>query len=347
MASRPGAQGRAAPQPTRADLWRASIKIPMYTVAVTPIAAGSAAGYADTQALYAGTLAAFLAAAVCIIAWLNCTNDVFDFDTGIDVNKRESLVNLCGATRTARNAVLAVATALLAAGFASLYALSAVPTFDRTVLVLIGVAVCGGYAYQGPPFRLGYLGLGEPICFVTWFISTAAAYYSQVRRDSFAAAEIAAYPAPAASLRFLWARLLDPLSYAVGAVSLLVALPTAVILFCSHFHQLVDDRAAGKRSPIVRLGTERAARVLRVALIAMFALQAVAYLAGALPPLPALLASATAPHAVQLAAFVSEHHAKPERVRAAKYFAVRLHFFHGMALTAGYLLTGYVRTGGL
>jgi hypothetical protein len=76
----PAAAAAAAPgdAPTRANLWFASLKPPMYTVAVTPITVGSAAAYADTGVLDVGTLGAFLAAAVCIIAWLNCTNDVFD-----------------------------------------------------------------------------------------------------------------------------------------------------------------------------------------------------------------------------------------------------------------------------
>ncbi len=36
---------------------------------------------------------------------------------------------------------------------------------------------------------------------------------------------------------------------------------TSLVLFCSHFHQVKDDIAAGKRSPIARLGTKRGAEV--------------------------------------------------------------------------------------
>ena len=54
-----------------------------------------------------------------------------------------------------------------------------------------------------------------------------------------------------------------PLVSAHAAVaSVLVGLTTATILFCSHFHQMAGDKAAGKKSPIVRLGsTTRALRV--------------------------------------------------------------------------------------
>lgn len=335
-----------AATPSRTDLWKASIKVPMYTVAITPIAVGSAAAFADSGVFYPGKFVLFLTAAVLIIAWLNCTNDVFDFDTGIDVNKRESIVNLCGATRAARNSVLAVASCFLLAGFAALYALSVFPTFDATVLALLGVSVFGGYAYQGPPFRLGYFGLGEPICFATWFLSTIAAYYSQMhpilsgqsnREDR------ASLDALGKSMALVVSWVARPGHFNVAVASFLVALPTAIILFCSHFHQIVDDKAAGKLSPVVRLGTYRAARVLRFALACMYFCQILAYFTSILPLIPTILACATTPHAYRLASFVSTYHAKPERVRVAKYHAVRLHFVHGMALTLGYCIDGWIK----
>ena len=40
----------------------------------------------------------------------------------------------------------------------------------------------------------------------------------------------------------------------VSSVAVLVGCTTAFILFTSHFHQEDGDRAAGKLSPVVRLG---------------------------------------------------------------------------------------------
>jgi 1,4-dihydroxy-2-naphthoate octaprenyltransferase len=45
-----------------------------------------------------------------------------------------------------------------------------------------------------------------------------------------------------------------------------VGVTTTSILFCSHFHQIEGDAAAGKRSPLVRLGAARATQVRRLAL---------------------------------------------------------------------------------
>lgn len=49
-----------------------------------------------------------------------------------------------------------------------------------------------------------------------------------------------------------------------------------MILFCSHFHQREGDKAAGKLSPIVRLGLPTAAKVLHVPLRLVHVLGAVA-----------------------------------------------------------------------
>lgn len=48
---------------------------------------------------------------------------------------------------------------------------------------------------------------------------------------------------------------------AVWAASALVGMTVASVLFCSHWHQIDGDRAAGKLSPLVRLGPDRALEV--------------------------------------------------------------------------------------
>ena len=54
-----------------------------------------------------------------------------------------------------------------------------------------------------------------------------------------------------------------PVPDAVWAVSVAVGITVTSILFCSHFHQIDGDRAAGKMSPLVRLGAQRALQVRR------------------------------------------------------------------------------------
>lgn len=288
-----------------AKLWLAAIKPPMYTVAIVPITVGSLVAYAQTHVLNLHILGTFLLSAIAIIAWINISNDVFDSDTGIDVNKAESVVNLTGN----RNLMFWLSNLFLALGILGIGAISWWQQ-DPTVVAIVLICCFLGYTYQGPPFRLGYLGLGEVICTICFGpLALAAAYYSQAQ--SYSIANLAA--------------------------SLIIGIATSIILFCSHFHQVKDDVTAGKKSPIVRMGTQVGARVLTWSTASLYLMSAIGVIAG-LFPVTTLLIFASLPLAWNLTKFVNEFHDRPERVRTSKYLAVRLHFVSGMLFALGFYL---------
>lgn len=284
----------------------------MYTVAIVPIWVGSAVAIAETHAFNLRHFVAFFVAAILIIAWLNLSNDVFDSETGIDKNKLHSVVNLTAN----KSLVFAVANLCLLLGIAGILAI-ALWQQDATVLAIVLACCALGYSYQGPPFRLGYQGLGEPICFVTFGpMALAAAYYSQTQS---------------------WAGLrAAPGSFLAAAV--FVGAVTSAILFCSHFHQVADDLAAGKRSPIVRLGTARGAALLPWLCGLPYGALLLAVLAGAMSPW-VLLSLAGAPLAWGLCRHVARHHDRPDAVSNSKFLAVNLHFVSGMLLGLGLVLS--------
>jgi 2-carboxy-1,4-naphthoquinone phytyltransferase len=287
----------------RFKLWLAAIKPPMYTVAIVPIAVGSAVAYAENHLINLHILGTFLVSAIAIIAWLNISNDVFDSDTGIDINKAESVVNLTGN----RNLMFWLANLFLLLGVLGIVAISWWQQ-DLTVIAIVLLCCFLGYTYQGPPFRLGYQGLGEVICFVCFGpLALSAAYYSQIQT---------------------W-------SIANLAASLIIGISTSIILFCSHFHQVKDDLAAGKLSPIVRIGTEMGARVLQWSTASIYLLTCMGVLCG-LFPIATLLIFLSLPLAFKLTKFVSEYHDKPDQVRTCKFLAVRLHFVSGLLLILGF-----------
>ncbi|KAL3350286.1 hypothetical protein AABB24_022998 [Solanum stoloniferum] len=76
-------------------IWRA-IKLPIYSVALVPLTVGTAAAYLQTGLFSARRYFMLLASSVFIITWLNLSNDVYDFDTGADKDKKESVVNIVG-----------------------------------------------------------------------------------------------------------------------------------------------------------------------------------------------------------------------------------------------------------
>lgn len=290
---------------SRQKLWLAAIKPPMYSVAIIPITMGTAVAFAETNLFHQEIFFAFLSAAIFIIAWLNLSNDVFDSETGIDKNKAESVVNLTGN----KSLVFSISNLFLGLGILGILAIGWLQQ-DWTVLAIVLLCCALGYSYQGPPFRLGYQGLGEIICFVTFGpLAIAAAYYSQAK--SFSLTGLAA--------------------------SVIIGLSTSIILFCSHFHQVQDDLAAGKRSPIVRMGTTRGSQVLAWSTGSLFALTVLFVVLGIFPAWT-LLIFASLPSAYQLVQHVQQHHDQPEKVRTCKFLAVNLHFFSGILLALGFVL---------
>lgn len=286
-------------------LWLAAIKPPMYSVAVIPIWIGTAVALAETRTINWGIFSTFLMSGILIVAWLNLSNDVFDSETGIDQNKAHSLVNLTGN----KALIFWLSNLFLSFGVLGILAIA----FWQRDLTVVGIVLlcCGlGYSYQGPPFRFGYQGLGEIICFVTFGpLAVAAAYYSQTQT---------------------W-------SGTNLAASVIVGITTSLILFCSHFHQVEDDLAAGKRSPIVRLGTARAAHLLPWINGSIYGLTALFVLLG-LFPVWTLLIFASLPSALKLSRHVLTNHNQPTRVSNCKFIAVTLHFWSGLLLGLGFLL---------
>jgi 1,4-dihydroxy-2-naphthoate octaprenyltransferase len=297
--------------PDQSKLWLAAIKPPMYTVAVIPIWVGSAIAIGQKAALQIEPLLIFLISAIAIIAWINLTNDVFDADTGIDRNKAHSIVNLTGN----KSLIFWVANGFLVAGLGGVCSLSWMQ-HDPTILTIVALSCVLGYTYQGPPFRLGYQGLGEIICFITFGpMALAAAYYSQTGSWS---------PLIASGASVL----------GLGVAAIAIGLATSLILFCSHFHQVADDIAAGKRSPIVRLGTRRGANLLPWICGAIYIAPIAGVLFGALHPASmAMLLSL--PLAAQLCRHVGEHYDRPEQVSNCKFIAVRMHFLGGLLFGLG------------
>ena len=287
---------------SKRQLWLAAIKPPMYSVAVIPIWVGTAVAFTERGTINSRILLMFTLAAISVLAWVNISNDAFDAETGVDRNKAHSLVNLTGN----QPFVFWLGNVFLAIGLLGIVAIAWLQQ-DPTVLLIVLLTCALGYSYQGPPFRLGYHGVGEIICFVCFGpLAISAAYYSQTQSWSLAAL----------------------------AISIIVGIATSLVLFCSHFHQLEDDLAVGKRSPIVRLGTAKAAELLRWVTGSLYFFTSLFAIAG-LIPLWTLLIFVSLPFSIQLCRHVGKHHDQPELVSNCKFIAIAVHFSSGIALIAG------------
>ncbi|WP_193197482.1 2-carboxy-1,4-naphthoquinone phytyltransferase [Nostoc sp. MG11] len=286
-------------------LWMAAIKPPMYSVAIMPIWVGTAVAFAETKIFNGAVFSTFVGAAILILAWENISNDVFDSETGIDQNKHHSLVNLTGN----KSLIFWLGNLCLGLGLLGILAIATWQQ-DPTIIGIILLCCALGYTYQGPPFRLGYQGLGEIICFFAFGpLAVAAAYYSQTQTWSMTSL----------------------------AASIIVGIVTSLILFCSHFHQVKDDIAAGKRSPIVRLGTAKAAQLLIWFTGGIYPLTLLFVLWGFFP-IWTLLSWFSLPFAVKLCRHVQKNHHQPEKVSNCKFIAVSVHFWSCLLLGLGFML---------
>ena len=298
---------------SRYALWQAAIKWPMYSVAVMPafLAAGALQGL-ELRPRWE-QLILFLLAAVLLLAWENLSNDVFDADTGVDSKgKPHSVVNLSGR----RDRVALAANCCLLLGLALM---ALVAQQSHAAVLLLVLACCGiGYLYQGPPFRLSYRGLGEPLCWLAFGpLASAAALIALAPAGVFDGAAIP------------WGMALQ-----LGAGP---AVATSLVLFCSHFHQVEEDAKNGKNSPVVQLGSAKAAALVPWFVVACFALQWLPILRGIWPPTAFLGLIGLAP-ALSLIRLLQRQHNQPERIIGCKFLALRFQALNGLGLALGLAL---------
>ncbi|MEL6813589.1 MAG: 2-carboxy-1,4-naphthoquinone phytyltransferase [Cyanobacteria bacterium J06598_3] len=305
--------------PTQTDrkrLWMAAIKPPMYCVAIMPICVGTTVAYSQTGTFRPTAFITFALSAILLLVWENLSNDVYDATTGIDKNKHHSLVNL---TQN-RPLIFWLGNLSLLLGITGIFGL-ALAQQDFTILFMVLTCCALGYLYQGPPFRLGYQGLGEILCFFSFGpLAVGAAYYAQTQR---------------------WRDLYWGQSWSLNnpllPAAIIVGVATTLVLFCSHFHQIKDDLQAGKKSPIVRLGTQRGAQLLPIACGGIYTILGLSLLQGGLP-ISTLVLWGALPTALRLCRHVMAYHDQPQRVSNSKFLAIHFHFWSGLLLIVGLLL---------
>ncbi|KAL3617287.1 glutathione S-conjugate-exporting ATPase Abc4 [Castilleja foliolosa] len=283
-------------------IWRAA-KLPMYTVAVIPLTVGTAAAYLETGYYSSERYFILLASFVLVNLWVNLS-DVYDFDTGADKTKESLLL-------TYRTVIHILSWLLLALGFAGFCWVGVEAKNPHAILLLTSAIFCG-YTYQCPPYRLSYHGLGEPLCFAAFGPFCTVGFYLLQSSSS----EL-------------------PISGTIVSASILVGFTSALILFCSHFHQIEDDKAVGKISPLVRLGTENGSKVVKVAVLGLYCLLFGLGLTQTLPFSCIVLCTMTLPIGNLVVSFVQNNHKDNSQIFMAKYYCVRLHTVFGVGLAAG------------
>jgi len=297
----------------RKHLWQAAIKWPLYSVAIMPVIVSAGWELGNSGNIRLGQFIGFLIASILILLWENLTNDLFDDETGVDKYKFHSVVALTGSKST----VSRVAYFSLLLGLFIIFILALKSKI--TVLFLVIICCFLGYLYQGPPFRLGYKGLGEPLCWIAFGpLATAAALIVISQKSS-----IHNIPWGTALL--------------VGSGP---AMATTLVLFCSHFHQINQDAAVGKKSPLVVLGTHRASEFLPWLVGLIFLLELFPVISGVWP-ITTLMCLISLPPGLDLIKLIKRHHNQPEFIKNSKFLALRFQTINGLCLSVGFAMSSF------
>ena len=176
-------------------------------------------------------------------------------------------------------------------------------------LGLLGGAL--GYFYTAPPLRIAYHGAGEPITFMLFGpVAGLGAYYV----------------------------LTGTVSASATIVSCVVGLLAMSILFLHHFPQRAADARHGKRTPIVRLGHQRAGRLVPVMLAAPYLVVLAGVLDGAVG-WGALSFWLTAPLALRVSRTALRRPDHDRAMAGAALQTLALHFVGSLLLAGGVWLS--------
>lgn len=241
-------------------LWRlADPKISITSAASMAIGASLAARDGSFSLLW---LLIMGAALFCMEVAKNAWGDVYDYDSGTDqAVLPEDRTDFSGGKRVLVDAILSrKQTWAIAIVFGLMgISLGAVMVFLRepSLLWLGALGLVMGWSYHGPPLQLVYRGLGELDVVLCYGPFIAMCTYVLLTHDYSAAVVWAALPLGIFIAAFLWV---------------------------NQFPDYAADKSVGKNNLVVRLGKQRASRVLPlIYLFGLLFLPAGIYFAG-LPP---------------------------------------------------------------
>ena len=287
-----------------------------FTASIVCVLLGLVAGwYHSRQADLLGA-AAILVASVLMHAGADMMNDYDDHVNGADEANHEYISPFSGGSRMIQAGVLTAAEvrrtayALLAGGMLILFLLAL--RSGPLMLLLAAIGLFTSLFYTGKPLYLASRGLGELVVgFNFGPVLVAAGYYVQAHRLSMGA---------------LLASL--PMMFLVTA-----------ILYVNEMPDYAGDRAAGKRTLVVRLGRARASYGYIVLMAASYLSIVLAVAAGQLPLL-ALLSLGTLPLAVAASHHVLRYHDRPDAMSPASVQTIVNHLLTGLLLAVATYAAG-------
>jgi 1,4-dihydroxy-2-naphthoate octaprenyltransferase len=231
--------------------WFRALQVPVLPVSAGAAIVGSLLGVAAGATLNGLVFALVLASLITIQIAANLQKGTVE-SSDLKVapaRPRSAFVFDAGAvgrTGIAPQAARRLTLGLFAAG-AGLGLIVVLITGDLALLALGALGAFFAYSYSGPPLKLSYHGIGELATFVAFGpLMVWGAYQAQVGGD------ILLQFSTRSVLFMTWEAFWVGLAY--GALA-------AMISFSRYFPAEAEDRAKGKRTPVVARGAQRAAAI--------------------------------------------------------------------------------------
>ncbi len=218
--------------------------------AIVPVIVGTAAARDLPHVRFLPFVAA-LVASVLIQVGTNYANDVFDFWSNADTERRAGPRRLIQSGLASARQVLAAA--LLTFGAAAVIGLYLVYIGGWFIFVIGALSILSGLAYTGGPWPLGYHGLGDPFVFVFFgLLAVVGSAYLQI----------------------------GTISRLALAASVPVGLLVTNILVVNNLRDIDTDRAVGKNTLAVRLGRRRTRLQYALSVLVAFLVPLIVHLSG-------------------------------------------------------------------
>lgn len=296
----------------RIGAWREAIRELSLLASVVPVVLGVTVAWNATGDIAWWPAVFTLLAALAVQAGTNVFNDYFDHRNGNDAANREFVRPFTGGSRVIQLGLMTPVEALLLGSVLCLVAASIgiglAVTGSPWVIALGTAGLLSGVFYTARPLSWVTRGIGEVMVALNFgVLMTVGTYYVQagdVTRDSVLA-------------------------------SIPVALLVALVLYVNEFPDFHADTATNKRTLVVRLGRERAAKLYGVMGAAAFGSVVVLVVAD-VAPVMSLAALAGIPLWLNASRIVLKHHEEPFEMAPANALTAIAHLATGLLFALGY-----------
>ncbi len=302
------------PKPSKAKIWLMELRLPFITASTIPIILGTAVAWWTSQVFLWDLFLLTLIAGVCIHLGANVANDYFDHISGTDDMNTEYIRPFSGGSRMIQLGWLSPREVLFGSfvffGIGGLIGLYLAMLRGFPIIVLGVIGALSGFFYTAPPIRLVSRGVGELFIGLNFgILMTLGSFFVQTQQ-----------------------LILEPV-WASIPISLLIA----AILYINEFPDHKADGAAGKRTLVVRLGPQRAAKGF-AAIMATVYLSVLVMIFLAFLPFYAIFALCTAPVAGLAVKNALRNYANSLALIPSYVATIQTHLLTGVLLSGAYIL---------